>query len=599
MATVVGFIDIGTNSVRLLVVSIEANGAYSTITQQKEVVRLGERSFADKRLQPAAMDRAVLVCRHFAELSRLHGAEEIVAVATSATRDARNQTEFTERVRKEAGFEVRVISGKEEARLIYRGAVRNLELEDRQAVFIDIGGGSTEVTVGDQRQHLFMDSLSLGAIRLTGMFADTIDFGGSVTPAEYKQLRQYVRYSASHTVHQALEYRIDAAFGTSGTILTLAAIAHRTGPETAGPEGSLTFADLKRVAALLCSVGLAERQSIPGLSADRADIIIAGAAILHDADARSGRARDPGTARRMGCAKVCWWTTWSARASGRSASDLSVRERSVFQLGRACRFDEAHGCSVARFAELLFDSAADAGLHRLGPHERELLRYAALLHDIGTFLSYSNHHRHSYYLIRNADLLGFDQADTALVAVIALFHRKSPPNARQPEFAALDATSRSTVRMLSALLRLAESLDRSRSGTVTDARLVSAPDGHLVLDLTADSDAQLEMWGLENRGKAIEKAFGRRIEVRLTQSVDPEAPASPSPQAASGSRRQAATPGYPGAPRPDRAWLGDRFRRPACAAPARCRRDRRRARRRAASAEGADRGRGREPPPGG
>jgi exopolyphosphatase/guanosine-5'-triphosphate,3'-diphosphate pyrophosphatase len=205
--------------------------------------------------------------------------------------------------------------------------------------------------------------------------------------------------------------------------------------------------------------------------------------------------------------KAYWWTIWSA-------------------LGRACRFDEAHGRSVARFAELLFDSAAAAGLHELGPRERELLRHAALLHDVGTFLSYSNHHRHSYYLIRNADLLGFDQADTALVALIALFHRKGPPNARQPEFAALDATSRSTVRMLSALLRLAESLDRSRSGTVTDARLVPAPDGHLVLDLTADSDAQLEMWGLENRGRAIEKAFGRRIEVRLTQSFGPAAPAS-------------------------------------------------------------------------
>lgn len=526
MATVVGFIDIGTNSVRLLVARIETNGAYATITQQKEVVRLGERSFADKRLQPAAMDRAVLVCRHFAELSRLYGAEKIVAVATSATRDARNQAEFTERVRREAGFEVRVISGKEEARLIYRGAVRNLELGSHQAVFIDIGGGSTELTIGDQHQHLFMDSLSLGAIRLTGIFADTIDFGGSLTPAEYKQLRQYVRYSASHTVHQALEHRIDAAFGTSGTILTLAAIAQRTRSETGAGEGLLTFADLKRVAALLCSVGLAERQSIPGLSADRADIIIAGAAILHEL-MRDLAVREIQALPENGLREGLLVDYLESTGLGTSASGLSVRERSVLQLGRACRFDESHGYSVARFAELLFDSAGDANLHQLGPHERELLRYAALLHDIGTFLSYSSHHRHSYYLIKNADLLGFDQADTTLIATTALFHRKGAPNARQPEFAALDTTSRSIVRMLSALLRLAESLDRSRSETVTDARLVSAPDGHLVLDLTADSDAQLELWGLENRGKAIEKAFGRRIEVRLTQSADLNASAPP------------------------------------------------------------------------
>lgn len=526
MATVVGFIDIGTNSVRLLVVSIEANGACSTITQQKEVVRLGESSFADRRLQPAAMDRAVLVCRSFAELSRMHGAEEIVAVATSATREARNQTEFIERVRKEAGLEVHVISGKEEARLIYRGVVRNLELEDSQAVFIDIGGGSTEVTVGDQHQHLFMDSLSLGAIRLTGKFAESIDFSGPVTPAEYKQLRQYVRYAASHTVQQARAYRIDTAFGTSGTILTLAAAAQRTAPETAAPEESLAFADLKRVAALLCSVTLAERQSIPGMNPERADIIIAGAAILHTLMRDLG-VREIHALPENGLRQGLLVDHLERAGLGTDVSGLPVRERSVIQLGRACRFDEAHCHNVARLAELLFDSAAGAALHQLGPHERELLRYAALLHDIGTFLSYSNHHRHSYYLIRNADLLGFDQADTALVAAIALFHRKGPPSARQPEFAALDATSRSIVRTLSALLRLAESLDRSHSGTVTDARLLPAPDGHLVLDVTADSDAQLEIWGLENRGKAVEKAFGRRIEVRLTQPLDLEAPASP------------------------------------------------------------------------
>lgn len=519
MATVVGFIDIGTNSVRLLVVSIEANGASSTITQQKEVVRLGEGSFGDKRLQPEAMDRAALVCRHFVELSRAHGAEEIVAVATSATRDARNRAEFLQRVRTEAGLEVRVISGKEEARLIYLGVVHTLDLEGRQAVFIDIGGGSTEVTIGDQQGHQFMDSLSVGAIRLTGAFADSIDFREPVTPAQYKQLRQHVRYAASHTVQQAAAYRIDTAIGTSGTILSLAAIAQRTAPEPGGTNGSLTFAELKRVAALLCLVPLSERQAIPGMNPGRADIIVAGAAILHTLMRDLGL-REIQALSESGLREGLVVDYLERMGLGPAVSELSVREWSVVQLGRACRFDEAHSYNVARLAEGLFDSAAVAGVHALGPRERELLRYAALLHDIGTFLSYSNHHRHSFYLIRNADLLGFDQTDTAVVAAIALFHRKSLPSARQPEFTALDTASRSAVRTLSALLRLAESLDRSHSGTVTSAQLTAAPDGHLALDITAGGDAQLELWGLENRGKAVEKALGRRIEVRLTQSAD-------------------------------------------------------------------------------
>src|SRR5882672_6828597 len=167
---VVGFVDMGTNSVRLLLVRIRPNHAYSILNSQKEVIRLGDHEFGERRLQKAAMNRAVLVCRRFAELARASGAEEIVAVATSATREARNKAEFLRRLKREAGIEFHTVSGKEEARLIYLGVASGIHLGRKRALFIDIGGGSTELVLGDQEQPLYLDSLRLGAIRLTSLF---------------------------------------------------------------------------------------------------------------------------------------------------------------------------------------------------------------------------------------------------------------------------------------------------------------------------------------------------------------------------------------------------------------------------------------------
>ncbi len=167
---VVSFINIGTNSIRMLIVRLNPNFSYTVISQEKEVVRLGEREFADSQLQPEAMDRAVLVCKKFAELSRTYGADEIIAVATSAAREARNQASLIDRLRDEAGIEVGVISGMEEARLVYLGVSSGAELSSRTALFIDIGGGGTEMAIGDRNEYTYLDSLKLGAIRLTSMF---------------------------------------------------------------------------------------------------------------------------------------------------------------------------------------------------------------------------------------------------------------------------------------------------------------------------------------------------------------------------------------------------------------------------------------------
>ncbi len=509
---IVAFLDLGTNSARLMMVRIQPDQTYTILSDQKEVVRLGEGEFSDRRLQPEAMQRALEVCRQFGEMARSYHAEEIVAVATSATREARNQDEFLRRMKQEAGIEMRVISGREEARLIYQGVVSGIHLGEREAVFIDIGGGSTEVIVGDQQGYRYLDSLKLGAIRLTSLFF-LPDESGPVTPARYALIQQYVRNAAVLTIQRVQEYGTRLAWGSSGTIENLGdiAIQHFFGRKRTRDD-VLTREQLGSVVELLCSLPLDERRKLPGINPRRADIIVGGAAILHTLMQEFDLPEIHICSRGLRDGLL---VDYLAQHAPQGFVTLPVRERSVLHLGRACRFDESHARHVADLTLNLWDSAAKIGLHTYGPRYRELLHYAALLHDIGTFLSYSNHQAHSYYLIRNSDLLGFNQSEITLIAATAYFHRKRYPSKKHPQYAALDKKSRRVVRVMAILLRIAESLDRSHAGVVQRARLRKDGKKRVRLELFSEQDCQLEIWGVRNHLRAFEKTFGRQLSVSV------------------------------------------------------------------------------------
>ena len=518
---VVGFLDLGTNSVRLLLVRINPNHSYAILTQQKEVVRLGEGEFVDQVLQPEAMDRAALVCCKFAELSRSYGAEEIIAVTTSAVREAKNQGDFLRRLRKEANLDVRVISGKEEARLIYLGVSSAVNLDGEEAAFIDVGGGSTEVIAGDQRRYHFLSSLNLGAIRLTSLHflpGET----GPVNSESYALLQRRVRMVSIRTLQEMRRYHFDLALGSSGTAENLTEIAARAlHNRQRQRDDVLSYRDLKQVIEMLCALPLEARRKVPGINPERADIIIAGAAIIHTLMEDLGFSKLRVIAGR-GLREGLLIDYLSRSGHARLIRGLSVRQRSVLQLGRACGFDEIHGKHVSQLALELFDSAERIGLHSLGAHERELLEYAAQLHDIGTFLSYNNHHLHTYYLIRNAELLGFDQSEIGLMATIAFFHRKSLPTKKHPEMKELDKRLRKGVQILSILLRLAEVLDRSHMRAVKHAKLRAAGKDSLILEINCGHDCQLELWGVQGQLKAVQKVLDREIQIDVLGGKRPE-----------------------------------------------------------------------------
>ena len=506
---VVSFIDIGTNSVRLLVVRLNPNHSYSILSQQKQQVRLGEGEFEKDEILPEAIERLVIVCRKLSDLARTFKTDEFVAVATSAMREATNQHEVLHLLRQEALLDVRVISGQEEARLIYLGVSSGIHLGDRQAFFIDIGGGSTEIAIGDERDYRYLESFKLGAIRLSNLYlSETINH--PVSQEQFRKIQQHIKDAIIHSVQKVRGEKPDFAIGSSGTIMNLAEIAHRTLHQNGNiKEPVLFYKDLKKVVDLLCSLPLEERRKIPGINPERADIIIAGAAILDlfmkeldlDSITTTGRGLQDGLLVDY----------LSRMDSFPLLGELSPRQRSVLQLGRSCGINEVHARTVTSLVLELFDSAKIQKLHSFGEWERELLEYATFLHDIGSFISYTNHHAHSYYIIRNSELLGFDLKEITLIANIARFHRKKTPRKKDPEILELDSRERETLRILSTFIRMGESLDRSHAALIQHVRFSRVDKNSVYLEVVARGDCQLEIWGVEAEKKTFEKIFGKEL----------------------------------------------------------------------------------------
>ena len=509
----VAFIDIGTSSIRLLVVRIEPNGSFTVRSRQKETLRLGDGEFTgETSIQAEPMERALQVARRFRDMAAAFGATEFIAVATAATREAKNRARFLERLREESLLDVHPVSGREEARLIYLGVSQGMNLEGKSGIFIDIGGGSTEIAIGSGEDPVFLDSLKLGGIRLMNMFME----GRREEPVNrkiYREMKAYASNLMLRTIQSAKAFPVELAVGSSGTIETLAEMAVRNfSRELPGRPGILTLAQLRSLIDLLSPLTLKERKDVPGINPERADIIVPGAIILESfmAGLKLGEIRVSPRGLQDGL-----FADYLSRLSHlQDLHRMGTRERSVLRLARSCGADEAHARAIATLALQLFDEAKKAGLHDLGDEERDLLGRSAVLHDIGKFISYTDHHEHSYYLVRNADLLGFDDREIAIMAHVVRHHRKKAPGKQLNDCQDLDGRSWRVIRILSLLLRLAEGLDRSHAGLVGGVRLSENGDRSILLEFDAEEGCELELWALERHRKAFTSLFNRDLVVR-------------------------------------------------------------------------------------
>ncbi|MBP2132740.1 exopolyphosphatase/guanosine-5'-triphosphate,3'-diphosphate pyrophosphatase [Methanomicrobium sp. W14] len=509
---VVAFIDLGTNSARLLVVRLNPNYSYSILRRQKETVRLGQGEFSHRYLDNSAIERAVLVCRQFCETSKSFGADEIISVATSATREALNKDLLLQKIKTGAGLPIEVISGTEEARLIYLGVSSGVHIGNGKYFFIDIGGGSTEIIIGDQFNYYLLESLKLGAIRTTNKFF-TENYQGTVSAARYEQIKRHILSKIVYVSKNIKKFELSGAIGSSGTIQALADIKnHVIQSKNSSGSDYLTLDELHYLIEYLCKKNLDERKNIPGINPERADIIVAGAIILYTILNEAGIKEIKISDRSLRDGML--FDYLSKLPGFPHAEQMPVRERSVQQLGKSCRIDETHAKNVIRLSLGLFDSGKETGFHSFGDKEKEILRYAAYLHDIGQFISFSQHQNHSYYVITNAPLLGFNENEVEIIGLITKYHRKKMPKKDSPVFSRLNEHDQNAVIILSLFLRMAEHMERSHDGRVEKAYFSDLGDDYS-LNLESKSECNIERWSLEEDAKIFKRVFGKKLNLNF------------------------------------------------------------------------------------
>lgn len=512
-------IDIGTNSMHLVVARVDGEGHFDLVDAEKEMVRLGHGGGEMKQLAPEAIDRGIDALARMTQMARSMGVDDLTAVATSAVREAANQQVFLDRARDEVGVEVEVISGFEEARLIHLGVLQALPVFDQRLILADIGGGSTELLVGEGPDPIEARSMKLGAIRLTQRF-----FDGEVPTAEQiMACRAYVRAALAPVSHELGGHQPEIAIGSSGTITTVACMAAAArGDEVRLTNGLIfTAAELDDIIERLEGTTAAERRDIKGLDAKRVDIITAGAVLLaeilrafglsemtiSDYALREGALLDRFGPSRAGLARLA-----------------DLRDANVSRLSRQLDPDPDHAEHCARLAVQLFDRTTD--LHGYGDAEREILRNAALLHNVGLFISHSSHHKHSYYVIRNSEqLTGFTQHEVELMAVVARYHRKSHPAEKHAEFASLSKGDKKRVRLLAGLLRVAIGLDRGHRGTIATVRVFADPERLRIEPVIGngvdgDDDLQIELYAARERSRLLAAALDVDVEIELPPTFD-------------------------------------------------------------------------------
>ncbi len=492
--TILAAIDVGTNAVRLELARPEADGSLALLHQERDPTRPGEGVFATGAIPREVANRLLSTLRRYGALCRRHQAR-VRAVATSAVREARNRDEIVERARHEAGLELEVISGREEARLICLGVLHGAPAT-RRSIVVDIGGGSTEVasSLGDRPETL--SSVALGAVRLTELFGAS----GRISERKLGLLRSF----ADEAVAEALPKRLPgprSALGSSGTIHAVVGYAASAGTAHA------TRRQVTRSVDELARMGLSERRR--HFDARRAEIVVAGAVILESL--MRGLGLETVTAVDRGLRDGLLVDLM--RRTRTPDDDRSVSAAAA-AFGERFGFDRAHGEQVRRLALRLFDDLA--GLHRLPASSRRLLEVAALLHDVGHSVSYHRHHKHSQYLIQNADLPGLTDREREIVARIARYHRRSTPERGHSGLAGLSAAEVTTVRKLSTLLRLADAFDRSHHQPVRDLR--ARTDGRVVeVRLRARSPCDLELWDAQHEALLFRRVFARRLQMKTTR----------------------------------------------------------------------------------
>ena len=544
-------IDIGSNSIHLVIVRAVEGQRPEIIDREKEMVRLGAGTLRQHRLSKRTIERALVTLRRFKKMAEHNGANPIITTATSAVRESRNSDAFIERVRDEVGLEVQVLPGVEEARLIALAVSEVTEFNGRRALIIDIGGGSTEFIITSGGEPDLMLSLRLGAVRLTEKFVNT----DPISDEQRSRLVANIRSDFTRAATEIKTIGFEFVIGSSGTVLNMVNAVVRAN-EPYGSDDVLDYEPFSQTVSLnqiewlnrkLGRMPLRDRRRIPGIEKGRADIIVAGGLLLEqflsdlgateitscDWSLREGlilnylrrrleKHEAPQIMRMPGLVVASEQDALSRPVT--DDSTLDVRSRSVLSVARRYDYDIDHSHHVAKLATRIFDDTKE--LHQLGGQDRKLLQYAAILHDIGYHIAHNNHHRHSLYLIKNSEMPGFTGEEIALMATMVRYHRGSLPkktsDARSrrehEDYYALERGQRTKMLRLASILQIADGLDRSHQQLITDVQCVLS-DGVVTFIATSLGECELEIWSAERKATWFEDLFKVAIEFERTSAA--------------------------------------------------------------------------------
>lgn len=511
------------------------------------MVRLGAKTLRSHKLSKASIERAIDCLRRFKQMAEANNVDMIIATATAAVREAHNAEDFIEAVLKDTGLDVEVLPGVEEARLIALAVSEAIDFDNRRALIIDIGGGSTELIVTSGGQPDLLLSLRLGAVRLTEKYITT----DPISSKEREMLISNIRTDVVRAIGEVRRVGFDFAVGTSGTVLNLVDAIYRAEEEAVG-ESIARFAPFSRTVTIdqihrmnrkLSRMHLKERTRVPGLDKGRADIIIAGGLLLEvlmkemgaeeittcDWALREGVVLDylrKSETAFLPTEEVNHESLISPFNADQSSIDGStdIRTRSILSVATRYDYDATHSHHVARLATMLFD--ASKSIHGLGEQERRVLEYAAILHDIGYHIAHNNHHLHSLYLIKNSEMLGFNKTEKALIATIVRYHRGSLPKKRMDrwqqqeheDYLALSLEERRVAVGLAAILQIADGLDRSYRQKARSLDCQIDKKG-MTVKVEFEDDGDPELWSASRKAKWFRQLFRVKVRFRHTKPL--------------------------------------------------------------------------------
>jgi len=505
-------IDIGSNSMRLVVAQKLSGFDYRVLDEERESTRLARSLSAGGNLDAEAIDNSINALRRFKKIAEGFGVYDIRTIATCAVREAGNGGEFCQRAKDEVGIDIEVIPADMEGQLAFRSVAQAFDVRDMNVAIADIGGGSTEIVFACGGHIEEILPTKLGCVRVTEQFGINDEL--FMTPDSLKKMTAGIDKELKPMIKKR-PFVPQVLFGTGGTFTTLASILMMQRGEVGQMEWGYRIhrADVSHTLDTLSKMTLKERKSVPGLSTDRADIIVAGIAIIdrlmHRMDVNTLRIHDRGI--RDGLMLTMMEDLEPGTADSKAAEDQR-RQEAMETFARSCGVDMIHTQHVANLAVSLFRQMVP--MFDLRETDDETIYAAAMLQDVGYLINYEKHHKHSYSLILNSQLPGFSRHALEIVANVARYHRGANPKKKHTNFTRLGDNDQARVKKLAAILRVAGALDRSHRQQVSQVEVTQKPD-HIAVAIEATGDPEVDLWAARSRTELFCKAFNTDIRFGL------------------------------------------------------------------------------------